>query len=93
MICSRCGELLLEDRFMVWAARWRCMKCGQVYDSKNVQSHMVDDRNRLLPRSSEPNFDEEGYLYLDSFVRHLTEIKNPSYSQKEGRADLFKRAG
>jgi hypothetical protein len=69
------------------------MKCGQVYDSKNVQSHMVDDRNRLLPRSSEPNFDEEGYLYLDSFVRHLTEIKNPSYSQKEGRADLFKRAG
>ena len=28
MICSHCGDLLVEDRFMDWAARWRCLKCG-----------------------------------------------------------------
>lgn len=26
-------------------------------------------------------------------VRNWIKIKNPAYSQKEGRADLFKRAG
>ena len=50
MICSRCGELLVEDRFMDWAARWRCMKCGQAYDSEHVQSHIVNEHNRLLKK-------------------------------------------
>ena len=66
MICSRCGELLLEDRFMDWAARWRCMKCGEVYDSKNVQNHIVNEHNRLFTRSCEPEyFDDELHLVLD----------------------------
>ena len=30
MICSRCGVLLVEDRFVDWAARWRSLKCGNV---------------------------------------------------------------
>ena len=94
MICARCGELLVEDRFMDWAARWRCMKCGEVYDSKNVQNHIENECNRLFTKSSEPEyFDDEVYLRLESCIGELTEIKNPQYSQKEGRADLLKRAG
>jgi hypothetical protein len=38
MICSRCGDGLVEDRFMDWTARWRCFKCGHVQDSLSVQS-------------------------------------------------------
>jgi hypothetical protein len=29
----------------------------------------------------------------DSPYQHWVKIKNPAYSQKEGRGDLFKRAG
>ena len=69
MICSRCGELLLEDRFMDWATRWRCMKCGGTYDSKKVQNHIDNEHNRLFPRSSEPEyFEDEVYLSLESFL-------------------------
>ena len=73
MICSRCGELLLEDRFMVSAARWCCKKCGQVHDSKNVHTHIVNEHNRLFPRSSEPEyFDEEVHLGSESFLGPVT---------------------
>ncbi len=90
MICSRCGELLLEDRFMNWAARWRCMKCGQAHDSKDIQNHMVNEHNRLLPRNSEPHYsDEEVHLGSESFIGHLTRTTNPKYSREEGRADFF----
>ena len=79
MICSRCGELLLEERFMDWTARWRCMKCGQVHDSKNVQSHIVNEQNRLY---DQPEYsDDEVYLGLESFIGDLTKIENPNYSQ------------
>jgi DNA-directed RNA polymerase subunit M/transcription elongation factor TFIIS len=72
MICSRCGELLIEDRFMDWAARWRCMKCGQVHDSNNVKGHIVNEQKRIFPKSSEPDyFDDEVHLGSESFVRHV----------------------
>ena len=91
MICSRCGELLLEDRFMDWGARWRCLKCGEVYDSKSVQSHIVNEHNRLF---DQPEYcDDEVYLGLESFIGDLTKIENTKYSQKDRPADLFKRAG
>ena len=94
MICSRCGELLLEDRFMDWATRWRCMKCGEVYDSKNVQNHIEDEHNRLFTRSSWPEyFENEVYLGSESFIGHLAKVDNPKQAQKEGQAHLFKRAG
>ena len=90
MICSRCGELLVEDRFMDWAARWRCMKCGQVHDSNDVQSHILNEHNRLFTQHSGPeDFDDEVYLGLESFIGQLTKLETPK--QKEGRADLFKR--
>jgi ribosomal protein S27AE len=94
MICSRCGALLVEDRFMDWAARWRCLKCGQAHDSKDVQSHMVNERNRLFPPGSEPEYlEDEVYLGLESFLGHLPKVENPTQSKKEGQAHLFKRVG
>ena len=74
MICSRCGALLVEDRFMDWAARWRCLKCGQAHDSKNVQTHILNEQNRLSPTSSEPEyFDDEVHLGSESFIGPLTQ--------------------
>ena len=91
MICSRCGELLVEDRFMDWAARWRCMKCGEVDDSQKVQSQIVNTHTRLC---TQPEYcDDEVYLGVESFIEDLTKVKNRNYSPKEGRADLLKRAG
>jgi hypothetical protein len=70
------------------------MKCGEVYDSKNVQNHIVNEQNRLFTRSLEPEYsDDEVHLGLESFIGHLAKIDNPKCSQKQGRADLFKRAG
>ena len=60
---------------MDWAARWRCMKCGQVHDSNDVQSHIVKEQNRLFPRNSKPEyFDEEVHLGSESFIGDLTKI-------------------
>jgi hypothetical protein len=73
MICSHCGALLVEDRFLDWAARWRCLKCGHVHDSNQVQGHMMSEQARLLPRSSEPDyFDEEVHLGSESFIGPMT---------------------
>ena len=70
MICSRCGALLVEDRFMDWATRWRCLKCGQAHDATSMQTHMVNEHNSLFPRSSESEyFDEEVHLGPESFIR------------------------
>jgi hypothetical protein len=55
MICSRCGVLLLEDRFMDWAARWRCLKCGNVQAVIEVEN-AVRLRTKLYP----PGQNEEG---------------------------------
>ena len=69
MICSRCGELLVEDRFMDWATRWRCLKCGQVPDAASVRTNVVNEHNRLFPRSTEPDYyDEEVHLGSESFI-------------------------
>ena len=59
MICSRCGELLLEDRFMNWAARWLFMKWCNFHDAKTCKSNIVNKKTRLFPRSSEPNYSDE----------------------------------
>lgn len=81
MICPRCGELLVEDRFMDWTRRWYCMKCGEVHDSNTVQSHMVNEKNRLFPKSSEPEaLDDEVHLGSESIIGQLAKIKNPNYS-------------
>jgi hypothetical protein len=55
---------------------------------------MVNEHNRLLRRSSEPNyFDEEVHLGSESFIGHLTKIIDPKYGQEEGRLGLFNKKG
>ena len=69
MICLSCGALLVEDRFMDWATRWRCLKCGKVHDSTHVQTLLVNERSRLMPTCSEPDyFDDEVHLGSESFI-------------------------
>ena len=48
MICAHCGTLLVEDRFMDWTARWRCLKCGRVQDSLSVENHLARQREHVL---------------------------------------------
>ena len=58
------------------AARCRCVKCGEVYDSKNVQNQIENEHNRVFMKSSEPEYlEDELYLGLESFIGHLTKIK------------------
>jgi len=69
MICSHCGNLLIEDRFMNWPARWRCLKCGHVEDSLSVQSFRARQEKGFLLKSAEPDYwDEEVHLGSESFV-------------------------
>ena len=72
MICSQCGELLVEDRFMDWTARWRCLKCGHVQDSDTVQSYLARQENDFFSKHSKPDYcDEEIHLGSESFVGPL----------------------
>lgn len=69
MICTRCGDLLVEDRFLDWSARWHCLKCGHVQDSMSVQSHLAGQKKAFLFKSAEPDYwDEEVHLGSESFV-------------------------
>ena len=52
MICSRCGLLLVEDRFMEWTARWRCLKCGHVHDSASVESYLATQTQHLYANTN-----------------------------------------
>ena len=68
MICSHCGGLLIEDRFLDWTTRWRCLKCGRAQDSMTTNSPLS-----VRPvgfESAEPDYrDEEVHLGSESFVR------------------------
>jgi len=74
MICTRCGKLVVEDRFMDWTARWRCLKCGHIEDSASVQSFLEHQKHltflqKLCLKSAEPNsFDEQIYVGSESSV-------------------------
>jgi len=68
----------MEDRFMDWSTRWRCLKCGHIQDSASVQSYLEDLKkvsfvDKFFPERSEPNYrDEEVHLGTESFGAHLT---------------------
>jgi hypothetical protein len=69
MICSRCRGLVVEHRFVDWAARWRCLKCGHVQDSMSVQSYLEHQEKVSFLESAEPDyFDEEVHLGSESFI-------------------------
>jgi len=65
MICAHCGTLLVEDRFMDWTARWRCLKCGRAQDSLSVEKHLARQREHVLP----DYLNEEARVGSESIVR------------------------
>ena len=72
MICTHCGALLVEDRFMDWAARWRCLECGHLADSASVQSFLRDHKKEGRPTAESDYWDEEVHLGPESFIGYLT---------------------
>ena len=69
MICSRCGDLIVEDRFSEWTSRWRCLKCGHLQDTLSVQRFLARQETLLL-QSAEPDYlDEEVHLSAESIIR------------------------
>lgn len=70
MICSRCGDLIVEDRFLDWSARWRCLKCGHLQDTLSVQRFLARQEQTLSLQSAEPDYlDEEVHLSPESIIR------------------------
>jgi hypothetical protein len=73
----------MEDRFMDWSTRWRCLKCGHIPDSASEQSSVEDLKkisflDRFFPESSEPNYrDEEVHFGTESFGAQLTSPSPP----------------
>ena len=61
MTCSHCGDLIVEDRFLDWMARWRCLKHGHVQDTNSMQ-HLLA-KKALSSQGAEPEYlDEEVHL-------------------------------
>ena len=70
MICAHCGTLLVEDRFMDWTARWRCLKCGRVQDSVSVENYLARQREQVLREDVLPDYlKEEARIGSESLVR------------------------
>jgi hypothetical protein len=69
MICSSCAAPLVEDRFMDWAARWRCLKCGNVQEIK-AQSAVTQRKAELAYDELDP-CDDNVHLGWESLVRDL----------------------
>jgi hypothetical protein len=66
MICPRCHCLLVEDRFMDWAARWRCLKCGHVQDSASVEHQLARLKKDLFLKCVNADYwDEEVHFEPD----------------------------
>jgi hypothetical protein len=85
MICSCCGDLLVEDRFRDWTARWRCLKCGHVHDSASVQNYHPRQEKDFFVNTPEPDyFDEEVHLGAESFVGSYATSRRPPASQATG---------
>jgi hypothetical protein len=89
MICTHCGALLVEDRFMDWTARWRCLKCGHVQDSLSVENLQPRPEESRAMATAEPDYrDEEVHLGSESFVGNVTygyhraAVQNNRHSQK-----------
>ena len=61
MICARCEALVVEDRFMDWAARWRCLRCGNVQRVIEVEGKLANDELDYC--------DDEVHLGWESLVR------------------------
>jgi hypothetical protein len=77
MTCSHCGALVVEDRFMDWTARWRCLGCGnveRVIEAESSLNHCQLDLADFELRYC----DDEVHLGWESLVR--TQITAPTTS-------------
>jgi hypothetical protein len=72
MICTQCGAPLVEDRFMNWTARWRCLECGHLADSASVESFLMHQTKDRRPTAESDYWEEEFYLGPESFIGSLT---------------------
>jgi len=60
----------VEDRFMDWTARWRCLKCGRVQDSVSVESHLARQREHVLRKDVQPDYlNEEARVGSESIIQ------------------------
>jgi hypothetical protein len=65
------------------------MKCGEVDDSKKVQSEIVNKHTRLC---TQPEYcDDEVYLGVESFIEDMSNVKNRNY-RPEGRTSRLTQA-
>ena len=62
MICTQCGALLVEDRFMDWTARWRCLECGHLADTASVESFLMHQKQERRSTAESDYWDEEIHL-------------------------------
>jgi hypothetical protein len=78
MNCSRCQGLMTRDHFLdihgqfreMWAASWRCLNCGHVYDAVIEQNRLARPEQVLVHESTEPDYEEDDmYLGGEAFVR------------------------
>jgi hypothetical protein len=68
MICTQCGDLIVEDRFMDWSARWRCLRCGSAQPASGPGPR--SDQRRANYADYELDFcDDEVHLGWESLVR------------------------
>lgn len=72
MICTQCGAILIEDRFMEWTARWRCLECGHLSDTASVESFLMHHNKEARPTAESDYWDEEVHLGPESFIGYLT---------------------
>lgn len=61
MTCSHCGDLIVEDRFLDWTARWRCLKHGHLQDPNNLQRLPACQEKTLLSQGGETKYFEEEF--------------------------------
>ena len=78
MICLRCGALVVEDRFMDWTARWRCLECGNVQRGIEAETSLNQCQTDFADYELD-YCDDEVHLGWESLVR--TQITAPTTSK------------
>ncbi len=78
MHCRRCQGLMIKDHFLdfegtygqMWTTGWRCVNCGQVYDSVIEQNRPARPELVLVLPRGEPDYqDDEVHLGAEAFTR------------------------
>lgn len=65
MTCTRCQGCMAKDLFMdiresggeMWAASWRCINCGNVFDPVVERNRLLHGQGALVSASATANLD------------------------------------